>query len=107
MPVFVEIIIRTFIAFILVWTFVHQLGKQMIAQKTYHVYVASVTLGTIAGNLAFNTKIQFQYFILSFVIMAAIVYILNILAVHNRHYGKYYINGKGCPLVYMGRHPFV
>ena len=61
----VEIIFRTFTAFILLWVFVQLLGKQTIAQRTYHLYIASITMGTIAGNLAFNIKIKFLYFIIS------------------------------------------
>ena len=61
----IEIIFRTFTAFILLWVFVQLLGKQTIAQRTYHLYIASITMGTIAGNLAFNIKIKFLYFIIA------------------------------------------
>ena len=102
MPGFVEIIIRTFIAFILLWVFVHQLGKQTIAQKSYHLYIASITIGTIAGNLAFNININFLYFILSFIIMAAVVFTLNILALKNLRYRKW-IAGDPTTLIERGQ----
>ena len=102
MPGFVEIIFRTFTAFVLLWVFVHQLGKQTIAQKSYHLYIASITVGTIAGNLAFNINIEFQYFILSFVIMVAVVFPLNILALKNLRYRKW-IAGDPTTLIEKGQ----
>src|SRR3954468_10223979 len=85
----VEIIFRTFTAFILLWVFVLLLGKQTIAQKTYHLYIASITMGTIAGNLAFNIKIELLYFIIAFILMGTVVYILNLVAVRNQRLRKW------------------
>ncbi|MBM7693894.1 uncharacterized membrane protein YcaP (DUF421 family) [Peribacillus deserti] len=85
----IEIIIRTLTAFLFLWIFVLMFGKQTISQKTYHLYIASITMGTIAGNLAFNIKIKFSYFVLAIVIMGAIAAILNFIAVKNRKYRKW------------------
>jgi uncharacterized membrane protein YcaP (DUF421 family) len=102
MPGYIEIIVRTFTAFILLWVFVHQLGKQTIAQKNYHLYIASITIGTIAGNLAFNIKIKFLYFILSFVVFFAVVFTLNFLALRNLRYRKW-IAGDPTTLIEKGQ----
>ena len=102
MPGSVEIIFRTFTAFILLWVFVHLLGKQTIAQRTYHLYIASITMGTIAGNLAFNIKIKFLYFILAMIIMGAVVFILNLVAVRNTRFGKW-IAGEPVALIQNGQ----
>ncbi|NHM32113.1 DUF421 domain-containing protein [Neobacillus terrae] len=101
MPEYTEIIIRTLIAFILLWTFVHILGKQTIFQKTYHLYIASITMGTLAGNLAFNIKIKFGYFILSFFILGTVILILNKMAVGNIRYRKWIV-GKPIILIEKG-----
>jgi hypothetical protein len=85
----VEIIIRTLTAFILLCVFVQLLDKQTIAQKTYHLYIASITMGTIAGNLAFNIKIKFLYFIIAMIIMGAVVFMLNLVTVRNPRLGKW------------------
>ncbi|MFS0600865.1 DUF421 domain-containing protein [Peribacillus frigoritolerans] len=98
----VEIIFRTFTSFILLWVFVQLLGKQTIAQKTYHLYIASITMGTIAGNLAFNIKIKFLYFIISIIIMGTVVFMLNLLAVRNPRFGKW-IAGEPATLIQKGR----
>ncbi|WHY98860.1 DUF421 domain-containing protein [Peribacillus simplex] len=98
----VEIIFRTFTSFILLWVFVHLLGKQTIAQRTYHLYIASITMGTIAGNLAFNIKIKFLYFIIAIIIMGTIVFMLNLLAVRNPRFGKW-IAGEPATLIQKGK----
>ena len=98
----IEIIIRTFTAFILLWVFVQLLGKQTIAQRTYHLYIASITMGTIAGNLAFNIKIKFLYFIISIIIMGTVVFMLNLVAVRNPRFGKW-IAGEPAILIQKGQ----
>ena len=98
----IEIIFRTFTAFILLWVFVQLLGKQTIAQRTYHLYIASITMGTIAGNLAFNIKIKFLYFIISIIIMGTVVLILNLVTVRNPRFGKW-IAGEPAILIQKGQ----
>ena len=98
----IEIIFRTFTAFILLWVFVQLLGKQTIAQRTYHLYIASITMGTIAGNLAFNIKIKFLYFIISMIIMSTVVFLLNLIAVRNPRFGKW-IAGEPAILIQKGQ----
>ncbi|SDN90999.1 DUF421 domain-containing protein [Bacillus sp. OK048] len=83
-----EIIFRTITAFILLWVFVQLLGKQTIAQRTYHLYIASITMGTIAGNLAFNIKIKFLYFIIAMIIMGTVVFMLNLVSDRNPRFRK-------------------
>jgi len=97
-----EIIFRTITAFLLLWIFVHMLGKQTIFQKTYHLYIASITMGTLAGNLAFNVRISFWYFILAFVLMSAIILILNFLAVKS-HRCRKWIAGEPVILIENGK----
>ena len=102
MSVFLEIIIRTFTAFIILWIFVHILGKRTIFQKTYHLFIATITMGTIAGNLTFNYKIKFIYFILSFVIMGSVIFTLNILSVKSQRFRER-IAGKPVTLIQEGK----
>lgn len=97
-----EIIFRTLTAFIILWVFVHMLGKQTIFQKTYHLFIATITMGTIAGNLAFNHHIKFLYFILSFVIMGSVIFTLNILSVKNHRF-RALISGQPTTLIHEGK----
>jgi uncharacterized membrane protein YcaP (DUF421 family) len=102
MSVFLVIIMRTITAFIILWIFVHILGKRTIFQKTYHLFIATITMGTIAGNLTFNYKISFLYFVLSFVIMGSIIFTLNILSVKSQRFRER-IAGKPVTLIHQGK----
>ncbi|WP_409298519.1 DUF421 domain-containing protein [Peribacillus sp. SCS-26] len=109
-----EIIIRTFSAFILLLLFVHILGKQVIAHRTLHLYIASITMGTIGGNMAFNLRIEFGYFILSLIVMGLIFYLLSkasrlpwaaslikgrpAVLIENGHFKKDAMRETGCTL---------
>jgi uncharacterized membrane protein YcaP (DUF421 family) len=73
----VEIVIRNVLAFFILLLFTKLIGKQMIANSAYHLFVVSALLGTIAGNLAFNLRIKLLYFILSLFITGGIGYLLS------------------------------
>ncbi|WP_284035824.1 DUF421 domain-containing protein [Neobacillus sp. 114] len=98
----IEVILRTFTAFILLWLFVMVLGKQTIAHRSYHLYIASITMGTIAGNLAFNVKVKFLYFIIAIILMGTIVFMLNWVTVQKPHIGKW-IAGEPATLIQNGQ----
>src|SRR4051795_4205106 len=102
MPGFLEIILRTFTSFIILWVFVHLLGRQTFSQKTYHLYIATITMGTIAGNLAFNLNVKFRYFLLSFFLMGTVLFVLNTLTVKYHRYREW-IEGKPTPLIHEGK----
>jgi len=59
-------------------------------------------MGTIAGNLAFNIKIKFLYFIISIICMVTIVFMLNLIAVRNQRFGKW-IAGEPTILIQKGQ----
>lgn len=102
MPDSIEVIIRTFTAFLFLWFFTCILGKQTISQKTYSGFVASITLGTIAGNMAFNISISFWYFVLSLFVMGSIVYLLFFIALKSRKYRKW-IAGEPTVVIENGK----
>lgn len=56
----------------------------MIAQLTYHDFVAAITIGSIAGNLAFNIKIRFFYFILSLALFSGIALIVTLISLKSK-----------------------
>lgn len=75
----VEIIIRAFVAFVMLMLICHILGKQMISQMTNYQFVAAITIGSIAGNTVFNINIQFFYFILALFIFTGIILLLTVV----------------------------
>jgi len=78
-----EIVIRNLLAFLLLWFLTKLIGKQIIANSSYHLYVLSALLGTIAGNMAFNLKIRLVYFLLSLLIIGGIGYAMTYLSLYS------------------------
>ncbi|WCN39179.1 DUF421 domain-containing protein [Aneurinibacillus uraniidurans] len=87
----IEIMMRAFVAFLSLMLLAHVIGKQMIAQMTYHQFVAAITLGSIAGNTVFNIKIKFLYFVISLLIFSGIALALTFLALRSRKARKWIV----------------
>ena len=58
MPDYFEVILRSIASFGLLLIGTRILGKQTISQMTIFDFVASISLGAIAANVAFNTSIN-------------------------------------------------
>jgi uncharacterized membrane protein YcaP (DUF421 family) len=65
-----EIIVRGVVAFLFLMLLAQIIGKQLIGQMSYHHFIATISLGSIAGNTVFNVRIKFLYFILAYVIFS-------------------------------------
>ncbi|WP_176585922.1 DUF421 domain-containing protein [Priestia megaterium] len=80
-----EIIIRTLIAFVLLICIAHFLGKQTISQMTYHDFIASITIGSIAASLTFNTSIRFSHFIIVLILFSMIIFLATLVSLKSRN----------------------
>ncbi|WP_332632379.1 hypothetical protein [Halalkalibacter flavus] len=63
----IEIILQCLLAFVMLISIAHLLGKQTISQITYHDFIATIMLGAIAGNLTFNVTISMKYIIVALI----------------------------------------
>ncbi|MFS0907565.1 DUF421 domain-containing protein [Priestia aryabhattai] len=97
-----EVIIRTLIAFVLLISIAHLLGKQTIAQMTYHDFIASITIGSIAGNLTFNTSIRFSHFIMALIIFSTIIFLATLVSLKNRNL-RALLNGEPTVVIQDGK----
>lgn len=79
-----ETILRTVSAFVLLLVMSRMLGKQTISNMTFHDFVSSITLGSIAANLAFNHSVGAWRLILSLFVFFVISYLASYLAMKNR-----------------------
>ncbi|OIJ15269.1 DUF421 domain-containing protein [Anaerobacillus arseniciselenatis] len=73
----VHVIIRTFIAFILMMILARLMGKRQITQITYFDYIVGITIGSIAAELTFSPHIRMSNFIVGMVIWAFVPIILS------------------------------
>ncbi|BCU81387.1 hypothetical protein JIR001_11700 [Polycladomyces abyssicola] len=65
----IETILRTIFSVFLLIVSTHIIGRQAISRLTYLHYIANITLGSIAGNLAFEYKLN------ALILAASIVFI--------------------------------
>ncbi|MCL7745574.1 DUF421 domain-containing protein [Halalkalibacter alkaliphilus] len=80
-----EIIFRCFLAFVMLISIAHLLGKQTISQMTYHDFIATLMLGAIAGNLTFNLAISIKYIIVALLTFVGILFLSTLLSLKNRN----------------------
>ncbi|MED4015593.1 MULTISPECIES: DUF421 domain-containing protein [Sutcliffiella] len=84
MPEHIEVILRSITSFSLLLIGARILGKQTISQMTMFDFVATITLGAIAANLAFNTSIKVHHTIIAFTIYVAIIFLTALISLKNR-----------------------
>lgn len=73
-----------------------------MSKLTYFDYLAIVTLGTVAGNLAFNVKIKIIGFIISMTVITFIIYLASYLSLKSRLLRKY-LAGEPTTLIENGK----
>jgi uncharacterized membrane protein YcaP (DUF421 family) len=86
---YMDILIRTIAALFILLLIARILGKQTISNMTFHDFVTGITLGSIAGNLAFNEKIASRIFILSLIVITITSYMLSVFAIKSRKLRKW------------------
>ncbi|MFJ5963255.1 DUF421 domain-containing protein [Bacillus sp. NPDC093026] len=84
MPDHIEVILRTIFAFGILFGGARLLGKQTIAQMNIFDFIAAISLGSIAANLAFNTTLPLHHTSVSFVTLVLIIYMISIIALRSR-----------------------
>jgi uncharacterized membrane protein YcaP (DUF421 family) len=97
-PGYLEILIRTLAAFLLLLIVTRILGKQTVSNMTFNDLASTITLGGIAANLAFNEKIMSGYLILSLLFFGGISYAISVVVLKNRKWRKWI---SGSPTVLM------
>ncbi|TVY07761.1 DUF421 domain-containing protein [Paenibacillus cremeus] len=97
-----DTIIRAFIAFALIMVITKVLGKHTIARMTYYDFVASITLGAITGNIAFNTSMKTWHLAVSFLSFSGIAYIVAFISLKSRKIRKW-LAGKPTVVIENGK----
>jgi uncharacterized membrane protein YcaP (DUF421 family) len=97
-----EIVLRSILAFTLMMVIARIMGKPTIAQMTYHDFVASITLGAISANLAFNDKLAVWKILTAVIVFSGIAYLLMVLSLKNRTLRKW-LSGEPTVLIQDGK----
>ncbi|MTI68327.1 MAG: DUF421 domain-containing protein [Firmicutes bacterium] len=88
------IVYRTILAIFILFTSTKILTKRSLSKLTYFDYLSVATLGTLAGNLAFNLKIKIEVFLISIFIVTAIVYIASYMSLKSQVFRKFFAGEK-------------
>jgi uncharacterized membrane protein YcaP (DUF421 family) len=102
MNVFLDIIVRTIIAFVLIMFIAKILGKHTLTQMTYYDFVSSITLGAITGNIAFNTHFKSWNLTVALLTFGGIAYIVALLTMKSRKLRKWF-SGKPTIVIENGK----
>ncbi len=77
---FIHLAIRIVLSLCFLFVATKLLTKRSLSSLTYFDYVAGATLGTIAGNLAFNIKIKTSIFIFAIILTTLIIMVISHLS---------------------------
>src|SRR4051794_27821951 len=90
MPEHFEVILRSITSFGLLLIGARILGKQTISQMTIFDFVAAISLGAIAANIAFNTNIKMHLTILAFSIYVGVIFLIAVISLKSRKGRKFF-----------------
>lgn len=99
---YTEILFRAIFAVVLLLLIARILGKQTISNMTFHDFVTSITLGSLAANLAFNVSLKSSYLVLSLVVFTATSFLLSVIALKSRKM-RSWISGSPTVLIEDGK----
>lgn len=97
-----EMVGRAALAFAIMMVITRLLGKQTIAQMTYHDFVAAITLGALTANLAFNVQMKIGNMITVILTFGGIAFLLMILSLKNRTLRKWF-SGQPTVIIQNGK----
>ncbi|MHA6531712.1 DUF421 domain-containing protein [Paenibacillus sp. BAC0078] len=99
---YVEILIRTILSVGLLLLIPRILGKQTLSNMTSNDFVTSITMGSLAANLAFNISLRSSYLVLSIVVITATSFLLSFIALKSRKM-RSWISGSPTILIEEGK----
>ncbi|WP_026679391.1 DUF421 domain-containing protein [Fictibacillus gelatini] len=87
---FIETTLRSIGAFFILIITARILGKQTLAQMTYFNFIAAITMGALAANIAFNTTLKARHLILAYVIFVCVTYLIALISLKSRKAPKFF-----------------
>ncbi|RLL41812.1 DUF421 domain-containing protein [Oceanobacillus piezotolerans] len=102
MPDYIEVALRSIISFSVLLIGAKILGKQTISKMTMFDFVAAITLGAIAANLAFNTTIKLHLTVIALIIYVAIIFLTEYISLKSRR-GRRFLAGDPTVVIQNGK----
>ncbi|SDC62063.1 MULTISPECIES: DUF421 domain-containing protein [unclassified Candidatus Frackibacter] len=98
----IEVTIQTFLAFFSILFFTRLLGKQQIAQLSFHDYVNGITFGSIAAVLATDLSQRTWQHLIGLFLFALLTFLMEWITIKSRKARKV-IEGEPLVLVHNGK----
>ncbi|WP_078810550.1 DUF421 domain-containing protein [Selenihalanaerobacter shriftii] len=102
MKIIIEIIIQTILAFFSILFFTRILGKQQIAQLSFHDYVNGITFGSIAATMTTDFNQRTWHYLLGLTLFAILTFLMEWITLKSRKARKV-IEGEPLILVHNGK----
>lgn len=88
MPDYLNILIRSILSYMILFSLTRLMGKREIAQLTFFDYVVGISIGSIAANMTLNLNNDFYEMIPALVVFALFQLIHSILALKSKIFRK-------------------
>lgn len=86
---YLDVIVRTVIAFTSLYAAARILGKQTVSRMTIFDFIAVVTLGSVTANLSFALQIKARYIFIVFAILVLLIYLSAYLSLKSKRARKF------------------
>lgn len=86
---YIDVVIRTIVAFIALYVAARILGKHTVSRMTIFDFIAVVTLGSVTANLSFALEIKARYIFLGLVLFVVLIYLSAYLSLKSKRARKF------------------
>ncbi|MGC5325893.1 DUF421 domain-containing protein [Brevibacillus sp. SYSU BS000544] len=97
-----NILIRSFLAFVILFAMAKIFGKRQISQLTYIEYIVGITIGSIAAFMATDMDGPIYHSLISLAIFSALPILLEFLSLKSKHI-RDFVDGKSTVLIKDGK----
>ncbi|GAA4718541.1 DUF421 domain-containing protein [Brevibacillus fulvus] len=97
-----EMVLRTVVAFVVLYVWARILGKKLISQMTFFDFVAGITIGTLTGSVIFTSTIPLWVGLLGLSVFALLCLLTGILSLKSYRW-RGVLNGKPSLIIKDGK----
>lgn len=102
MPQWIEIVLRTLLAVIVLFVLTKILGKRQLGELSYFEYITGITIGSLAAYVSLDLDANWYYGIIAMAVWVAVVYGLEFLALKSK-IARDVIDGRAVVLIKEGK----
>ncbi len=97
-----EIIIRTVIAFVVLFLLARLMGVRSISQLTFYDYIVGITIGSIAATMALDAEVPIYDTLLAMIVFGLLAFLVSFLTMKSMKMRRFF-SGTPTILVYKGK----